>query len=203
MARKSTSTLTLATLAAVLLVLLIPHSSARADAGSPPEELKWIRVSPEEESALTQGDDSVMDKYYDSEQGLMQPMVSFEANPDGCLLNAADVHWRKSTSNIGYKPTVKCDRRPLAVSLSNHLQKYMVLGWWKTEWSNTYPLTSNNLNVTTWKAGYTYKAIDKECDNSLSTRWRGHTSSTMKATNGSTYYARDYSTHIFEAKCGT
>lgn len=173
------------------------------------EAAAWILTSDEEAKALSAGNDSVMDKYYDEETGDLKPgrttRGSVEANPNGCVLTLANVHWRESSgyTKIGFKPTTKCDTKPIGISYTNELEKHMVLGVWKSEWKGLYVLTAANLTATTSKKGYIYQDINKKCDNTLSTDWRGKTSSTMKATNGSTYYARQYSPGIFTAKCGT
>lgn len=147
-----------------------------------------------------------MDKYYHPELPVTTTAVrapgGIEVNPDGCRLTVANVHWRKSTRNIGYKPTVKCTKKPVGVALKNEVQKYMFAGWWKTEYTNNHILTDKERAATTFKAGFTYKAVDKKCDNHWSTNWRGKTSSTIKATNGHTYYARQY-TSEWRANCGT
>jgi len=66
-----------------------------------------IRVDESEAKALERGDDSVMDKYYEQQDG---QEAAGEAvphtvvkNPDGCRLRVDDVHRRKSSNNIGYK----------------------------------------------------------------------------------------------------
>lgn len=74
--------------------------------------------------------------------------------------------------------------------------------WWKTEYTKNHVLTQKELVTTSYRAGFTYKAVDKKCDNRLSTNWRGKTSSTIKASNGHTYYARQY-TNEWRDSCGT
>ena len=186
--------------------LLPPVGVPTALADSGEQETSWIQVTPAEARALADGDDSVMDKYYLPERPITTTAVrasgGVEVNPDGCRLTVANVHWRKSTSNIGYKPTVKCARKPVSVALKNEVQKYMFVGWWKTEYTKNHILTQKELVTTTYRAGFTYKAVDKKCDNHLSTNWRGKTSSTIKASNGHTYYARQY-TNEWRANCGT
>lgn len=200
--------------AAVLAATLAATVSAPAaladtgDATSDADATTWIAVTDEETKALGDGNDAVMDKYYDEETGNLKPRrttrASVESNPNGCKLTVASVHWRESTgyTKIGYKPTTKCTTKPIGISYTNELEKHMVLGIWKSEWKGLYILNSADLTATT-KKGFIYKEISKKCDNKLSTDWRGKTSSTMKATNGVTYYARQYSPGIFTANCGT
>lgn len=165
----------------------------------------WIRVSESEAKALEAGDDSVMDGYYESKRRVHVQAVrpqAVERNPDGCKLTVASVHRRQSTGNIGYKPTVKCRTRPIAVSLRNELQKHIVGPWWNTEQEKSYLLGTADLKRVTYRKGFTYTNIDKVCKNSTSSRWRGKTSSTIKASNGETYYARQY-TRETVLNCGT
>lgn len=190
----------------ILLAAALPPAAAWAETAS---TASWIRVTPAEAKALETGDDSVMDKYYDEESGKLQKQrtaaAAVEPNPNGCKLTVADVHWRESTgyTKIGYKPTTTCTTKPIGISYTNELEKHMILGIWKSEWKGLYVLTAGNLSSTTNKKGYTYLNIQKACDNTLSTDWRGKTSSTLKASNGETYYARRYSPHVFTAPCGT
>ncbi|MDO5676338.1 MAG: hypothetical protein Q4G35_02385 [Propionibacteriaceae bacterium] len=200
---KRLTLLSVSTILAVLMSLSAPVMSASADSGG---DAVWVQVTPAEARALLEGDDSVMDKYYASDESMV-PLASragggIEKNPDGCKLTVANMHWRKSTSNIGYKPTVKCTRKPIGVSLKNEVQKYMFAGWWKTEHTDNHSLTSKELTITTYRDGFTYKNVDKKCGNQRSTKWRGRTSSTIKATNGYTYYARQHSSE-WRADCGT
>jgi len=89
-----------------------------------------------------------------------------------------------------------------AFSPEREFQKYMLVGWWKTEYIKNHILTRKELVTTTSKAGFTYKAVDKKCDNHWSENWRGNTSSTIKASNAHPYYARQY-TNEWRANCGT
>ncbi|MGC4154646.1 MAG: hypothetical protein QM628_16445 [Propionicimonas sp.] len=193
---------------AALFVALLPPFTAWAEAdNSPPTD--WIVATAAEAKSLERGDDSVMDKYYDEESGellpRMAPAGSVQPNPHICSLKVADVHWRESSgyTKIGFKPTTKCETKPVGISYTNELEKHMVLGVWKSEWSGLYILKAKDLTATTTKNGFIYKDISKKCDNTLSTDWRGKTSSTLKASNGVTYYARQYSPHVFTAACGT
>ena len=206
--------------ACVVLVVVTPSSAAQAGQAGLAElgggtqfaltdylwdQGDWIRVSESEAKVLEAGDDSVMDGYYDSKRRVHVQAVrpqAVERNPDGCKLTVASVHRRDSTGNIGYKPTVKCRTKPIAISLKNELQKHIVGLWWNTEQEKNYLLGTADLKRVTYRKGFTYTNIDKVCKNSTSSRWRGKTSSVIKASNGETYYARQY-TREEVLSCGT
>ena len=168
---------------------------------------EWIRVDESEAKALERGDDSVMDKYYEQQDGqeaageaVPQTVVK---NPDGCRLRVDDVHRRDSTDNVGYKVHVRCLKQPVGISFSNELQKHIVAFWWNTEFTKNYILTEADLRQSTRRKGFRYTDIDMVCGNQTPSRWRGQTSSAIKASDGYTYYARQLTREKELEDCGT
>ena len=160
-----------------------------------------------EAKALERGDDSVMDKYYEQQDGqeaagevVLHTVVK---NPDGCRLRVDDVHRRNSTDDVGYKVHVRCLKQPVGISLSNELQKHIVAFWWNTEFTKNYILTEVDLRHSTRRKGFMYTDIDMVCGNKTPSRWRGQTSSTIKARDGYTYYARQLTREKELEDCGT
>ena len=98
---------------------------------------------------------------------------------------------------------VRCLKQPVGISLSNELQKHIVAFWWNTEFTKNYILTEVDLRHSTRRKGFMYTDIDMVCGNKTPSRWRGQTSSTIKARDGYTYYARQLTREKELEDCGT
>ena len=66
-----------------------------------------------------------------------------------------------------------------------------------------YILTEADLRQSTRRKGFMYTDIDMVCGNKTPSRWRGQTSSAIKASDGYTYYARQLTREKELEDCGT